>query len=420
MYYRHFGLEQPPFRITPDTRLFFPGGNRGAVLEALVYAVSSGEGIVKVVGEVGSGKTMLCRMLEQELPDNVDVVYLANPTLTSEEMLHAIALELKLAVEPGESRLQVMHRLQAHLLDNHARNRRVVVFIEEAQGMPLATLEEIRLLSNLETQVDKLLQIVLFGQPELDEVLAAHGIRQLRERITYSFHLQPLNAAEIGAYVQARLRASGARVPDLFHPAAIHALARLSQGLLRRVNILADKALLAAYADNAGRVGVRHVRRAAADSGFAPRRPRWLPAAAALALIGTVAGGGWLALAPMSAPADLPAAPPATSSTAPAPQAAQPSRAAVVPAPAAVQPPGPDAVRPRAVSDPAPVAAVETLPGPAVAPVPASSEPALAARAAPPGLLGLEVLEPDLAPRLGIESLPDPPPTAEAAVGPAR
>lgn len=268
MYYDYFGLNQPPFRITPDTSLFFPGGNRGAILNAMIYAITSGEGIVKVVGEVGSGKTMLCRMLSVELPANVEIVYLANPSLSPDDILQAIAFELKLPVAPGEDRLRVMHKLQEYLLQRHAENRQVVVFVEEAQGMPLATLEEIRLLSNLETQQHKLLQIVLFGQPELDQMIARREIRQLKERITYSFYLNPLKKDEIRDYLNTRLRACGYRTGDAFNTAAIRTISQYSKGLLRRINILADKAMLAAYASNTHKVTARHVRTAAEDSEF--------------------------------------------------------------------------------------------------------------------------------------------------------
>lgn len=268
MYYEHFGLKHPPFKITPDTSLFYPGGNRGAVLEALAYAVRSGEGIVKVTGEVGSGKTMLCRMLELELPANIEIVYLANPRLSPDNIMHVIAFELKLPVSQEDNRLVVMQALQEYLLQRHAENRQVVVFIEEAQSMPLATLEEIRLLSNLETNQDKLLQIVLFGQPELDEMLARPQIRQLKERITYGFKLEPLRRQEILEYLNARLRSCGYRGRGLFTPAAVSLITRYSRGLLRRINILADKALLAAYADHARKVGRRQVLAAARDSEF--------------------------------------------------------------------------------------------------------------------------------------------------------
>ncbi len=272
MYYTHFGLKQPPFKITPNTEFFFSGGNRGAVLDALVYAITSGEGIVKVVGEVGSGKTMLCRMLETLLPQNVESVYLANPSVAPEDVLHAIAFELHLPLPEGTDRLQVMQALQNHLLERHAENRRVVIFIEEAQGMPLATLEEIRLLTNLETKHDKLLQIVLFGQPELDENLNASHIRQLRERITHSFSLGPLMAGEIGEYLMFRLRTAGYFGPQLFTKGAIRGIAAASEGLVRRVNILADKALLAAFAENAYSVERKHVAVAVRDSEFGAER----------------------------------------------------------------------------------------------------------------------------------------------------
>src|ERR1044072_5806591 len=181
MYYQFFGLSQAPFKITPDTDFFFEGGNRGAILEALIYAISHGEGIIKVTGEVGSGKTMLCRVLQTRLPENVENVYLANPSGSPEEILHAIAFELQLPLVRAPTRLEVMHALNAYLLERHTQKRQVVVFVEESQGMPLGTLEEIRLLSNLETQQHKLLQIVLFGQPELDKNLSGPQIRQLRE-----------------------------------------------------------------------------------------------------------------------------------------------------------------------------------------------------------------------------------------------
>ena len=192
MYYSHFGLNQAPFKITPNTGFFFSGGNRGPILEALIYAITHGEGIIKVTGEVGSGKTMLCHMLPMRLPAHIETVYIANPSVSPEEILHAIAFELQLPVERGAQRLEVMQAMHDFLLKRYAEGKRVVVFVEESQSMPIATLEEIRLLSNLETSNDKLLQIVLFGQPELDDNLRQPNIRQLRERITHSFRLEPL------------------------------------------------------------------------------------------------------------------------------------------------------------------------------------------------------------------------------------
>ena len=283
MYYDHFGLKQPPFKITPNTEVFFTGSNRGAVLDALIYAILNGEGIVKVVGEVGSGKTMLCRMLQSMLPDKIESIFLANPSVAPEDVLHAIAFELQLKLPKNADRLKVMQVLQAHLLARHAAGKQVVIFVEEAQGMPLATLEEIRLLSNLETKHDKLLQIVLFGQPELDDNLNQTNIRQLRERITHSFQLSPLKPKEIGEYLIFRLRAAGYFGPHLFNQSAINKLASSAQGLVRRVNILADKSLLAAYADNVYQVTPKHVNAAISDSEFgleqekkAAKQKQWL------------------------------------------------------------------------------------------------------------------------------------------------
>ena len=296
MYYAHFGLKEPPFKITPNTEVFYTGGNRGAVLDALIYAINSGEGIVKVVGEVGSGKTMLCRMLQTMLPDKVESIYLANPSVAPEDVLHAIAFELQLKLPKNADRLKVMQVLQAHLLARHAAGKQVVIFVEEAQGMPLATLEEIRLLSNLETKHDKLLQIVLFGQPELDENLNQTNIRQLRERITHSFNLAPLQTKEIGEYLIFRLRAAGYFGPHLFSNAAISKIATSALGLVRRVNILADKSLLAAFADNEYQVTPKHVQAAIADSEFgleaSKRQAKKLQAFmwAALLLLGLVLG----------------------------------------------------------------------------------------------------------------------------------
>jgi len=268
MYLAHFGLQQPPYRNTPDSRFFFAGGERGPILEALIYAIAQGEGIVKVVGEVGSGKTMLCRALERHLSGSVEIVYLANPSLDPENILYAIAVELKLSLDGLQNRFEVLQLIQRRLLELHAVNQQVVVLVEEAQAMPLSTLEEIRLLSNLETQQEKLLQIVLFGQPELDVHLVDGSIRQLNERIAHRLYLSPLSRQVIGEYLNHRLYKAGYRGPELFGIRAVKMLSFYSKGAIRRINFLADKALLAAYADNALKISKNHLRRAAADCDF--------------------------------------------------------------------------------------------------------------------------------------------------------
>ncbi|MDP1718172.1 MAG: AAA family ATPase [Burkholderiales bacterium] len=321
MYYSHFGLDQAPFKITPNTEFFFGGGNRGPILEALIYAISHGEGIIKVTGEVGSGKTMLCNMLQTQLQAHIETVYLANPSVSPDDILHAIAFESQLGVDRNASRLEVMQALHDHLLKRHADGKRVVVFVEESQSMPLATLEEIRLLSNLETRNDKLLQIVLFGQPELDDNLRLPNIRQLRERITHSFRLEPLGVREIHEYLMFRMRAAGYRGPDLFSPAVVKFIAQASDGLTRRVNLIADKALLAAFSENTHTIRMKHVEAAVRDSEFSQNRePRITPRLAwgtTLVLLGAALGVGAYVL--FERGGDVPVKAPAVAANTPAP-----------------------------------------------------------------------------------------------------
>ena len=264
IYLEHFGLREPPFGITPHTDFFFTGASRGGILDALTYAAKNDEGIIKVSGEVGSGKTMLCRKLLEKLPKHVETVYLPVPSLSRNEMLEAIAHELGLAL-PDSQTHRMMLALQAHLLEIHASGRRVVVLIDEAHAMPDETLEEVRLLSNLESDRHKLLHIILFGQPELDERLNNKSMRQLRDRITHNFWLAPLHLDDIGNYLMYRLRAAGYRGPDLFSRGATRILGKASGGLTRRLNILADKCLLAAFADGKHGVDDRHARAAVRD-----------------------------------------------------------------------------------------------------------------------------------------------------------
>ncbi|MDZ5634922.1 ExeA family protein [Janthinobacterium sp. GMG1] len=272
MYLRHFGLRTAPFGITPDPAFFYTGNTRGELLAALLYAVTQGEGIIKLTGEVGSGKTMLCRMLAERLPPQVDVLYLLNPRLEPDEVLHAIAAELGLALD-GCRADAVLRALHGELIARHAAGRQVVLLAEEAQAMPGATLEALRLLTNLETASHKLLQIVLFGQPELQHTLDLPQFRQLKERITHSFNVPRLPRALLDDYLACRLAAAGRTAPLVFTPAALRRLARAAQGIVRRINILADKALLAAFADDAQAINARHVRLAIADSPF--YRPSW-------------------------------------------------------------------------------------------------------------------------------------------------
>lgn len=358
LYLEHFGLSEPPFRITPHTDFFFDGADRGATLEALVYSILHDEGIVKVSGEIGSGKTMLCRVLMERLPAHVETIYLATPSLARDEILHAIADELELAMPDGRTTL-ALRALQEHLIRLYAAGRRVVVLIDEAHVMPDETLEQVRLLSNLESNRHKLLQIVLFGQPELDATLAKASLRQLRDRITHSFRMRPLSEPEVAKYVSFRMRAAGYRGPEVFTPHAVALIARAASGLTRRINILADKALLAAFTENSHAVADRQVRAAIADSEFASvtRARRPLLYAAGL-LVAGVAIGVAVQWAVSSRPGPAPAvaaqapvvaaqAPVAVAPVAPAlaPAPSDPSPSAPQPAPAepkpAPEPPAP-------------------------------------------------------------------------------
>ena len=303
VYLQHFGLQRAPFSITPNPAFFYGGHSRADMLDAMLYAVTQGEGIIKVTGEVGSGKTMLCRMLAGRLPPRIDAIYLVNPRLDPDGVLFAIAAELGLDAA-GRRADEVLRLLNGELIARHARGRQVVLLVEEAQAMPLDTLEAVRLLTNLETSSHKLLQIVLFGQPELDEHLALPAMRQLSERITHSFFVPPLPRELVHAFLLCRLRAAGYTGGPLFSNAAVRRIAQASGGIIRRINIIADKAMMAAFAEDAVAVRARHVRLAVAECRFAApagRRPAWL--AGGVAVAGVAALLLWLAW-PLRAHAD--------------------------------------------------------------------------------------------------------------------
>ena len=390
LYLEHFGLREPPFRITPHTDFFFDGADRGATLDALLYAIQHEEGIVKVVGEVGSGKTLLCRVLIERLPKHVETVYLANPSFSSDEILYAVAEELKIGFSRERAPI-ALRALQDRLIASYAEGRRTVILIDEAHAMPEETLEEVRLLSNLETSRHKLLQIVLFGQPELDEVLALPDLRQLKDRITHSFRMRPLSQEEVANYLTFRMRAAGYRGPDVFAPDAIGRITRASAGLTRRINILADKALLAAFSESKHAVTAREARVAIADSEFAPtwrpRRPFAAYAAIGAAGLALGLGVAWTlwpggpAQRPSVASAPTVAAPTPTLSEAAAKLLADPNPSK---APAAQSPAGPGATSPAPVR--APAAQSPALPdttSPAPVPAPASPSPAAATQTGP-------------------------------------
>lgn len=299
MYLEHFGLSEHPFKITPVTDFFFSGANRQEILDALIYSISEVEGITKVSGEVGSGKTMLCQMLLKKLPKHIEVIYLANPSLSRDEMLYAIADGLKLNVT-GERVGLIMRDIQNCLVQKAREGKRVVVLVDEAHAMPLDTLEQLRLLYNLQVGKFKLLQLVLFGQPELNEKLEQPNMRQLKDRIVHHFNMQPLSLGILENYLMFRMRTAHYHGPNVFAAAAIKLMAKASNGLMRRANVLADKALLAAFIENTHYVEARHVEAAMRDSEIKPSRvmpdKKWLwagGAATVLILLAIAAWGGF-------------------------------------------------------------------------------------------------------------------------------
>jgi general secretion pathway protein D len=271
LYLPHFGLAQAPFSITPDPAFFFAGADRGSLLRGIEFSVRHQEGITVVTGEVGSGKTMLCRTLLAGLPRDIEPIYLANPLLRRRELLATLLRDL----EGDSQRPDLLDALQRVLIGRHMAGRRVVLFADEAQVMPRESLEQIRLLSNLETGRHKLLQIVLFGQPELDEVLAEHAMRPLRDRIVQRFTVAALRREAIGDYIAFRMVRAGRGGDSVFSRPAVNQIWDAASGLIRRINLLADKSLLSAFARRKQRVDCRDVERAVSDldgTALAPER----------------------------------------------------------------------------------------------------------------------------------------------------
>ncbi|MFT3849249.1 MAG: AAA family ATPase [Propionivibrio sp.] len=275
MYLKHFGLTELPFGITPDTSFTYLVQYHQEALNTLLLALTEGEGFVKITGEVGTGKTLLCRRLLQTLDDGWVSAYLPNPNFDADTLFLALAEELGIKEAAGLDHYHLVRRIN-HALLGHARARkRVVVCIDEAQAMPLETLEALRLLSNLETEKRKLLQIVLFGQPELDAKLHRPEVRQLLQRIAFHYRLGSLKKSEVGHYVAHRLRVAGYLGEGLFSRGALRALHQASGGTPRLINILAHKSLMSVFGEGRRMVKVRHIRRARNDTEGA-RRIGWL------------------------------------------------------------------------------------------------------------------------------------------------
>jgi MSHA biogenesis protein MshM len=273
-YLRHFGLRELPFGITPDTSYFFACRSVREALNTLLIAVSNGEGFIKITGEVGTGKTLLCRKFLSTLGPSWVSAYIPNPNLEPRSLLFLLADELG----AGGGRAEA-HRLEKdlmqRLLDIARQGKRVVLCMDETQAMPLATLETVRLLTNLETEKRKLMHVILFGQPELDRKLASDSVRQLRQRITFQYTLKALTRNEVADYVAHRLTIAGYSGPALFANGALRAIHLASRGIPRLVNILAHKALLVVYGEGGREVQRGHVRAAVEDTPTASWRWWW-------------------------------------------------------------------------------------------------------------------------------------------------
>jgi general secretion pathway protein A len=276
MYTSFFGLNEKPFTITPDPRYLFMSERHGEGLAHLVYGVTESGGFIQLTGEIGTGKTTLVRTLLGKIPAEVDIALILNPQLTAVEFLTAICEELNITLpEDKSSAKALVDALNRHLLDTHSRGRRTILLIDEAQNLTEDVLEQLRLLTNLETAKQKLLQIILIAQPELREKLAQHNLRQLSQRVTGRYHLEPLSREEADKYIDHRLRVAGA-LTEIFDPRARHEVFRLSGGVPRVMNVICDRALLGAYSRESRTVNKRLVRRAANEVSGQPLPPAYM------------------------------------------------------------------------------------------------------------------------------------------------
>jgi len=288
MYLEHFGFREFPFSLTPDTSFFFACANYQEGLNTLLVAARSGEGFIKIVGEVGNGKTLLCRKFLLTLNNDNSATtaigtqdasvegtktgarfitaYIPNPYLEPRSLLLALADEFRIELDGGVDQHQVLKELTQALLDFAREGKRVLVCLDEAQAMPLESLEVLRLLTNLETEKRKLMQVVLFGQPELDERLKQNSVRQLRQRISFQYVLKGLRQDELERYLRHRLQIAGFQGETLFTAGAVALLHRVTRGTPRLVNIIAHKALMLSYGQGKQRVAAKHIRGAAADT----------------------------------------------------------------------------------------------------------------------------------------------------------
>ncbi len=266
MYLYHFGLGELPFTLTPNTNFYLPLAPHDEALAVLSTALQTGEGFIKVVGEVGTGKTLLCRKLLNEIPEHFVTAYIPNPYLNPDELRRAVAVELGVKQAQRMSLQLLTQRIQTRLLELHSQGHSVVLILDEAQALPEDSLEALRLFTNLETETRKLLQVVLFAQPELDQRLAKTEFRQLKQRITFTYELRAMNADEVQRYIQHRLQVAGYKGAQLFPEKISQKIARVSQGVPRLVNVLCHKMLMLAYGQGHYKMTVKLLNTAVEDT----------------------------------------------------------------------------------------------------------------------------------------------------------
>ncbi len=304
MYLQHYKLSELPFSITPDTSFFMNRAGYQDALNVLTIALRSGEGFVKVTGEVGVGKTILCRKLMKSVSNNFVIAYIHNPYIKPDSLLFSIADALSVKYSSATSQHILMKSITRALINVHRNGKKVLVCLDEVQAMPVQTLESLRLLTNLETEKRKLIQVVLFGQPELDMLLTQPSVRQLKQRITFSYRLLPLNKVAMYAYIRHRLQIAGCNDKQLFTKRACEAIYKHSNGIPRLINILCHKSLICAYGEGKNKVNHKHVNVAAVDiehtkiksdswlTSFIPKFPRWI--FGSIAVIGLLISGNYI------------------------------------------------------------------------------------------------------------------------------
>ena len=300
MYTQFFGLREKPFSITPDPRYLYLSQRHSDGLAHLIYGISQSGGFIQLTGEVGTGKTTLVRSLLEQLPEEADVALILNPELTTQEFLTTISEELGFGVAPQASTKSLVDNLNTYLLDAHARGRRTVLIVDEAQNLGTDILEQVRLLTNLETPRQKLLQIILIGQPELRDVLSREDMRQLAQRVTGRYHLEPLDLNDTEKYILHRMKVAGA-AGGIFKKSSMREIYRWSKGIPRLINVVADRTLLAAYSHDTRNVNHKLVRRAAAEvygDGFLSPWKRRLASVTTVAGVALLGLGLWRVLGP--------------------------------------------------------------------------------------------------------------------------